>query len=182
MVLDQLNLNEMPPQKRQRPDQLESKKVINFLTKELGHAYRQFQSTERQTVLRRLNRHELRNTLRDLLFLGPDFEAGARASKLVDNNGNGSVENTGTDPFRFFPEDENEEGFVNIGNHLVMSDFLLKLFMDAVEESLSRAVHLGAKPVLKSYDLQTDSFREGLMGSIRWKRFRVKKRRGMKNW
>ena len=150
MVLDQLNLNEMPPQKRQRPDQLESKKVINFLTKELGHAYRQFQSTERQTVLRRLNRHELRNTLRDLLFLnGPDFEPGARASKLVDNNGNGSVENTGTDPFRFFPEDENEEGFVNIGNHLVMSDFLLKLFMDAVEESLSRAVHLGAKPVFE---------------------------------
>ena len=151
LVLDQLNLNEMPPQKKPRPDPLASDRVVSFLTENLARAYRVFQSTERQTVLRRLNRHELRNTLRDLLFLkGPDFEPGARASKLVDNNGNGSVESTGTDPLRFFPEDENDEGFVNIGNHLVMSDFLLKLTMDAVEESLLRTIHLGPKPILQS--------------------------------
>ena len=33
VFLDQLNLNEMPPQKRQRPDQLESKKLLISLRK-----------------------------------------------------------------------------------------------------------------------------------------------------
>ena len=150
MVLDQLNLNEMPPQKKPRPDEEETRKVIEFLTVQLSDAYQSAKSTNRQTVLRRLNRYELRNTLRDLLFLkGSDFEPGARAAKLVDNNGNGSVERTGTDPLRFFPEDEKDEGFVNIGDHLVMSDFLLKLTMDAVEESLHRATHLGPRPLVK---------------------------------
>lgn len=150
MVLDQLNLNEMPPQKKPRPDEEETREVINFLTDRLSDAYENSKSTNRQTVLRRLNRYELRNTLRDLLFLkGADFEPGARAAKLVDNNGNGSVERTGTDPLRFFPEDEKDEGFVNIGDHLVMSDFLLKLTMDAVEESLLRATHLGPRPLVK---------------------------------
>ena len=68
LVLDQLNLNEMPPQKKPRPDLLASERVVSFLTENLARAYGEFQSTERQTVLRRLNRHELRNTLRDLLF------------------------------------------------------------------------------------------------------------------
>ena len=150
MVLDQLNLNEMPPQNEPRPDEKETGEVIEFLTAKLSNAYENSKSTNRQTVLRRLNRYELRNTLRDLLFLkGTDFEPGGRAAKLVDNNGNGSVERTGTDPLRFFPEDEKDEGFVNIGDHLVMSDFLLKLIMDAVEESLLRATHLGPRPLIK---------------------------------
>ena len=48
-------------------------------------------------------------------------------SGLVDNNGNGRVERKGNDPVRLFPEDELDEGFANIGDRLVMSDFLLKL-------------------------------------------------------
>ena len=68
MVLDQLNLNEMPPQKKPRPDEEETRKVIEFLTVQLSDAYQSAKSTNRQTVLRRLNRYELRNTLRDLLF------------------------------------------------------------------------------------------------------------------
>ena len=149
-VLDQLNINEMPPPKKPRPDAKDSEEVIKFLTAQLTHAYDDFKSTGGQTVLRRLNRYELRNTLRDLLYLkGADFDPRARAVKLVDNNGNGSVERTGTDPLRFFPEDEKDEGFVNIGNHLVMSDFLLKLTLNAVEESLLRATHLEPRPLVK---------------------------------
>ena len=82
MVLDQLNLNEMPPQKKPRPDEEETRKVIEFLTVQLSDAYQSAKSTNRQTVLRRLNRYELRNTLRDLLFLkGSDFEPGARGGQ-----------------------------------------------------------------------------------------------------
>ena len=53
--------------------------------------------------LRRLNRLELRSTLRDLLHLqGAAYRPGA-VSGLVDNNGNGRVERKGNDPVRFFP-------------------------------------------------------------------------------
>ncbi|MEK9986751.1 MAG: DUF1587 domain-containing protein, partial [Opitutae bacterium] len=47
---------------------------------------------------------------------------------------------------RLFPEDEKEEGFSNIGDRLVMSDFLLKLTLGAVEETLQAATHTEAKP------------------------------------
>ena len=146
-VLDQLNLGEMPPAEEPQPTKEEVEKAIDMLTAALTRAYEIAQSTGGHTVLRRLNRHELRNTFRDLLYLrGADYRPGATGSKLTDNNGNGSVERTGTDPLRFFPEDEEEDGFFNLGNRLVMSDFLLKLTLGAAEETLSQATHLEPKP------------------------------------
>ena len=121
--------------------------MVDTLTRTLASAYEKARSTGGQTVLRRLNRHELRNTFRDLLYLkGAEYSPDAAGSKLVDNNGNGSVERTGNDPLRFFPEDEEEDGFFNLGNKLVMSDFLLKLTLGAAEEVLDQATHLEAKP------------------------------------
>ena len=146
-MLDQLNLGEMPPKKQPRPKQAEIKEAVSTLTLALATAYEKARSTGGQTVLRRLNRHELRNTFRDLLYLkGAEYSPDAAGSKLVDNNGNGSVERTGNDPLRFFPEDEEEDGFFNLGDKLVMSDFLLKLTLGAAEEVLSQATHLEAKP------------------------------------
>ena len=146
-VLDQLNLGEMPPAEEPQPPPAEAKDTIATLTSALSRAYEIAQSTGRHTVLRRLNRHELRNTFRDLLYLqGADYRPGATGSKLTDNNGNGSVERTGSDPLRFFPEDEEEDGFFNLGNQLVMSDFLLKLTLGAAEETLGQATHLGPRP------------------------------------
>ena len=150
-VLDQLNLGEMPPKKQPRPTLTEVKPVVDTLTRTLAQAYEKARSTGGQTVLRRLNRHELRNTFRDLLYLhGAEYRPGAAGSRLTDNNGNGSVERTGTDPLRFFPEDEAEEGFFNIGDKLVMSDFLLKLVLGAVEEVLGQATRLEAKPKVET--------------------------------
>ena len=150
-VLDQLNLGEMPPKKQPRPARAEVKPVVDALTRTLALAYEKARSTGGQTVLRRLNRHELRNTFRDLLYLqGSEYRPGAAGSRLIDNNGNGSVERTGTDPLRFFPEDEAEEGFFNIGDKLVMSDFLLKLVLGAVEEVLGQATRLEARPKVET--------------------------------
>ena len=146
-ILDQLNLGEMPPRKSLQPEKEEWSPVVDQLTRELASFYARKRSTGGRTVLRRLNRHELRNTLRDLLYLeGPQYRPDAAGSRLVDNNGNGSVERTGNDPLRFFPEDEEEEGFFNLGDHLVMSDFLLKLTLGAVEETLAQATELGPRP------------------------------------
>jgi hypothetical protein len=146
-VLDQLNLGEMPPEKREQPEPAEVEPVVELLTADLAMAYETARSTGGRTVLRRLNRHELRNTFRDLLYLqGADYRPDAGGSRLTDNNGNGSVQVTGRDPLRFFPEDEEEDGFFNLGERLVMSDFLLKLTLGAAEEVLEQATHLEPRP------------------------------------
>ena len=151
-ILDQLNLGEMPPRKSLQPSKEEWSPIVHQLTGELSSFYTKMRSTGGRTVIRRLNRHELRNTLRDLLYLdGPQYRPDAAGSRLVDNNGNGSVERTGNDPLRFFPEDEQEDGFFNLGDHLVMSDFLLKLTLGAVEETLEQATELGTRPEAKAH-------------------------------
>ena len=145
-ILDQLNLGEMPPKEKPQPTAAETSRVIDLLTPRLKEAYALRRSTGAQTVTRRLNRFELRNTIRDLLHIkDPELRIG-NVARLVDNNGNGRVENTSTDPFRAFPNDEEEEGFDNIGDRLVMSGFLLKLMLDAAEESLSLATETGPRP------------------------------------
>ena len=149
-ILDQVNLGEMPPKKKPQPEAGERTEFVASLTGKLEAAYARLRSTGARTVIRRLNRIELRNTLRDLLYLdGAAFRPGAVA-KLVDNNGNGRVERKGNDPVRSFPEDEQEHGFTNIGNRLVMSDFLLKLMLAAAEEVLSAATHTENRPALES--------------------------------
>ena len=149
-MLDQVNLGEMPPKKKPQPSPEERKKFVEDLAGSLEAAYARLRSTGAMTVIRRLNRIELRNTLRDLLYLdGAAFRPGAVA-KLVDNNGNGRVERKGNDPVRSFPDDEKEAGFANIGNRLVMSDFLLKLMLGAAEEVLPTATHTEKKPAVET--------------------------------
>jgi mono/diheme cytochrome c family protein len=149
-VLDQLNLGEMPPYGEPQPEEKEAGRVIELLTARLKAAYAAKRSTGRETVIRRLNKLELRNTLRDLLYLqGPDFHP-ANSARLVDNSGNGSVQKDSSDLVGDFPPDEAEHGFDNIGQRLVMSDFLLKLVITAAEDALRRATWPEETPELKT--------------------------------
>ena len=146
-VRDQLHLGDMPPAKAPQPPAAAVAAVVEPLDNALRQAYAEARSTGGETVLRRLNRHELRNVYRDLLHLrGADFRPDSAGSRLVDNNGNGSVQHTGTDPLRFFPEDEEEGGLFVLGDTLVMSDFLLQLTLDAAEEAIDLATHPGPRP------------------------------------
>ena len=63
-ALDQLNLGEMPPKKAAQPKRADTAKFIDALSVRLELAYKQRKSTGGQTVIRRLNRLELRSTLR----------------------------------------------------------------------------------------------------------------------
>ena len=149
--VDQLNLGDMPPKDSLQPSGDEIADVIDRLTPVLRDAYAQHKSTGAQTVTRRLNRFELRNTVRDLLYINdPELRIGNKP-RLVDNNGNGRVENTSTDPFRSVPGDEVEEGFDNIGNRLVMSDFFLRLMFDAAEKA-ALATYTQEKPKIETRD------------------------------
>jgi len=140
-ILDQLNIGEMPPKKQEQPSREETAKVINTLTPALKNAYAVRKSTGGQAVIRRLNKFEFRNTLRDLFHLNhPDFEPTV-VSGLYDFNGNGITAQKTIEPTRSFQDDEEAEGFDNIGDTLVMSDFLLKMLISAAEESIEMATN-----------------------------------------
>ena len=138
-ILDQLNLGEMPPKKQPQPPFQEIAGVINGLTPALQKAYAERKSTGGQAVIRRLNKFELRNTLRDLFYIKhPDFDPTV-VSGLYDFNGNGVTAHKTIEPTRSFQDDEQAEGFDNIGQQLVMSDFLLKMLIGAGEEVIEMA-------------------------------------------
>lgn len=148
-VLDQLNLGEMPPKKQPRPDAEEMATVIEVLTTSLRDVYATPRGTADKPVIRRLNRIELRNTLRDLLYLEQPVFRNPGIPRLEDLNGDGSVSRNSEDPIREFPADELEDGFDNIGSRLVMSDFLLRLIIGAAEDCLKLATVPGIKPTVE---------------------------------
>ena len=140
-ILDQLNLGEMPPREKPQPPSSETANVIGILTPAIQQAYAARKSTAGQAVIRRLNKFELRNTLRDLFYLNhPDFQPGV-VSGLYDFNGNGITAQKTIEPTRSFQDDESLDGFDNIGQQLVMSDFLLKMLIGAAEETIEMATH-----------------------------------------
>ncbi len=136
-VLDQLHQNEMPPPKQPQPDAAEKAKVVALLNAKLSDAYAKQPAAK--PLIRRFNRVEFRNTLRDLLYLEHPLFRNLGIPKPEDANGDGTVSRRSEDPIREFPPDELEHGFDNIGSRLVMSDFLLKLVIGAAEECLDFA-------------------------------------------
>ena len=81
-------------------------------------------------VLRRLNREEYRNTIRDLFGL-----------KMVD-----------FDPTTTFPPDDTIEGFDNVGEGLVTSDHLLRNYLYAARQVADKVVRPGPKPEMIRYE------------------------------
>ena len=75
-------------------------------------------------MLRRLNRTEYRNTLRDLLHVDVSL----------------------FDPTEEFPVDEERHGFDNIGEALVTSDSLLQQYLKAAGRALDQATADGKRP------------------------------------
>lgn len=140
-IVDQLNLGEMPPKDHAQPEFAETNKIITLVTPLLRQAYSAKNSTGGQAIIRRLNKYELRNTLRDLFYINhPDFDPNV-VSGLYDFNGNGITAQKTIEPTRSFQDDEESEGFDNIGQQLVMSDFLLKMLLGAAEETIEMATH-----------------------------------------
>ena len=85
-VLDVLNAGEMPPQDVQQPNTREIRRVTDWISNELHRVEQMLQSTGRSVVLRRLNRDEYINTIRDLLAI----EKPGWASELpLDGRANG---------------------------------------------------------------------------------------------
>ncbi len=118
-VAEQLSLGEMPPKEKPQPSPAEREKLIAWLDSTLDQAAQARAGDPGPVVLRRLSNAEYTYTLRDLT----------------------GVESL--DPAREFPADSaSGEGFMNVGNSLVMSPGLFTKYLDAAKDIAQHAVLL----------------------------------------
>lgn len=123
-ALNALNLGEMPPQGEPPLTRSERDILTGWISAEIARAVAARRSTGGQVVLRRLNRLEYQNTMRDLLGLNLNF-----------------VRNLP-------PDSSSEDGFTNNGQSLRMSALQLQCYLDAAREALRRAIVTSGEPVV----------------------------------
>ena len=112
-VLNMLNSDEMPPKGEPRPSAKDAQQIVEWIEKERIRAERSSIATTK--VLRRLNREEYSNTIRDLF--GMDF-------KLADE----------------FPAEPTAGGFDNNGSALAISPLHMELYLKMAKKILERAL------------------------------------------
>ena len=103
-ILDQVHFEEMPPEDEKQPSPLEIKRLQNYINKGSKEAKKHLDNSDHTVTMRRLNKSQYKNTLRDLL----------------------KIDTTLFNPVVLFPEEEKKEHFKNIGSALVHSSFLFK--------------------------------------------------------
>lgn len=122
-VLKNLRTGVMPPAKKPRPTSAERKQLEDWIKFEAFGIDPNHPDPGRVTI-RRLNRFEYRNTIRDLM--GVDFDAQTE-----------------------LPPDDTGYGFDNIGDVLTLSPMLLEKYMDAANEIVAKAVPTASRAIEK---------------------------------
>lgn len=117
-IVNVLNSHEMPPEKETQPSAEEVASVVDWITEQTVRA--EYIKRERSVVLRRLNRAEYSNTIRDLI--GVDYDAAG------------------------FPQDPPAGGFDNNGAALTVSPFHMEMYLAAAQQILDRALVEGERP------------------------------------
>src|SRR6266545_4686277 len=116
-VVEQLSLGEMPPKEKPQPAEAERVRLLGWANGVLDEVALARAGDPGPVVLRRLSNAEYTYTIRDLT----------------------GVESL--DPAREFPVDgASGEGFMNVGNSLVMSPSLVTKYLDAAKDITSHAV------------------------------------------
>jgi hypothetical protein len=130
LVLDNLQLGEMPPKDARQPQPAEVEQVTSWIQNELSRAAAELKGTGGEVVLRRLNRVEYENTIADLFDVHGNFAAG-------------------------FPDDLREHGFDNNGGALMLSSAQMQEYMKAADFILARAIAPPQQPqtVSKTFTL-----------------------------
>jgi len=72
-VMDKINSGEMPPKKKPRPDAGEAFAVASWIAQQLDETTKAAQGAGGRVPMRRMNRVEYANTVRDLFSLEEDF-------------------------------------------------------------------------------------------------------------
>ena len=121
-VRNALNLSEMPPKKEDPLLPAELRTVTSWITQEIDALVASQKSTGGRIVLRRLNKTDYQNTMRDLLGIEMDY-----AKNLP-------------------PETLSEDGFRNNGATLQMSDLQLEYYLESARKGLAKAIVTGSRP------------------------------------
>jgi hypothetical protein len=114
-IVNVLNSHQMPPEEARQPTPIEVAAVVDWITDQTVRA--ELAKRERGLVLRRINREEYRNTIRDLL--GIDFDPAG------------------------FPQDPPAGGFDNNGGALTISPLHLEIYLSAAQQIVDRAIVAG---------------------------------------
>ncbi len=132
-VLEQLTSGDMPPKDKPRPPAEEVKALADWIGGRVASAETARRSAEGRVVMRRLNRAEYANTVRDLLGVEVDL------SDLL-------------------PPDTSTSGFDNSAELLHTSSYLMRSYLDAASRMLDEAIVNTQKPWLlkKRFDVREE--------------------------
>ena len=129
-ILNRLNLGEMPPEDSPQPTAQQRETLTKWLTAELKRAAEVQRSTGGRVVLRRLNRDEYANTMRDLLGIDLDY-----AKNLP-------------------PEPTSPDGFKNNGAALGMSPLQMEYYLKTAREAFSKVIVTGDAPEVYRHQVE----------------------------
>ncbi len=126
-ALKRVQSGEMPPKAKPRPADKDVQALAGWIEAKSGAT----RLAHGRTVLRRLNRVEYQNTVRDLLGIDVDFQ-------------------------QMLPADSSANGFDNSGEALHVSSFLLEKYLEAADTALGLAIANGPQPpvIKKRYSLK----------------------------
>ncbi len=115
VILDRMQAGEMPPEDKPRPTAAEVKAITVWLSPRLLAANATAQAKQGRATLRRLNRIEYENTVRDLLEI---------PLNIKDQ----------------LPPDSSADGFDNAGAAHHTSSFLMEKYLEAADAALNMAI------------------------------------------
>lgn len=154
-ALDMLETSQMPPDGNDQPTTEESDAFVQYIKAIFEDASRTAKPDPGKITVRRLNRVEYKNSVRDLL--GADF-----------------------DPTANFPADDVGHGFDNIGDVLTMSPLLMERYLDAAEAIATRVIILN--PPKPSTNYINTKYLNPRHEDVRDARFRVLDPNATEQW
>jgi hypothetical protein len=132
LVIDErITKGEMPPESKPRPAEKEIEALSQWVRSRVAAAEVADRAAQGRVVLRRLNRVEYENTVRDLLGVPVALKA-------------------------LLPLDSASDGFDNVGDALHVSSFLMERYLEAAETALNVAIATRPQPptIKKRYSLK----------------------------
>lgn len=128
-AIKRVKAGEMPPKGKSEPAEKDVQQVADWIDARLTAA----RKSQGRTVLRRLNRIEYENTVRDLLGIDVELR-------------------------ELLPEDTSANGFDNVGEALHTSSFLMDKYLEAADIALGKAIANLPRPPLvkKRYSLKDE--------------------------
>ena len=132
-VLEQVKAGTMPPKEKPRPPAEDVKLLTDWISKQAAAAEAARSAAQGRVVLRRLNRAEYANTVRDLLGVSVDLED-------------------------LLPLDTSTSGFDNSAESLHVSSYLMENYLEAADRVLDAAIVNGPRPWIidKRFDIKDE--------------------------